>query len=99
MTTFTEQVLGEPTWKDALLNLLLVKREALVNEAVVGGNLGHNDHEVNEFKIFADMRKSASKSSTLDMRRTDFRLIRELVSKVPRKYLCRCWGSSLLVTF
>lgn len=36
-----------------------------------------------EFKISVDWRKSASKTSTLDMRRDDFRLLWELVSKVP----------------
>ncbi|KAF4799312.1 hypothetical protein TURU_055753 [Turdus rufiventris] len=35
--------------------------------------------EETEFKISLDRRKSASKTSNLDMRRHDFRLLRELV--------------------
>lgn len=67
-----------------------------MSEMVVGSHLGH---KVNKFKIFVDRRKSASKCSTLDMRRTDFRLIRGLVSKVPGESFWRCWVSSALITF
>ncbi|KAJ7415274.1 hypothetical protein BTVI_38760 [Pitangus sulphuratus] len=44
----------------------------------IGGHLGHSHHGVIEFKISADRRKSASKTSALDMRRADFRLFRKL---------------------
>lgn len=53
---------------------------------VVGGLFGDRDHEVIDFKISGDRRKTASKASILDMldmRRSDFRLLRELVNKVP----------------
>ncbi|GAB0203307.1 hypothetical protein GRJ2_002796300 [Grus japonensis] len=80
---FLVQLLKEPTRKGALLDLLLVNREGLVGEVAIGGRLGHSDHEVVEFKIFGDRRKTATKTSTLDMGRADFRLLRELVSQVP----------------
>ncbi|KAJ7405426.1 hypothetical protein BTVI_69140 [Pitangus sulphuratus] len=72
-----QEVLREPTQKDAL-DLLLVNRVDLVSEVEIGGHLGHSDHEVIKFKISVDRSKSASKTSTLDMRRVDFRLLREL---------------------
>ncbi|KAJ7406063.1 hypothetical protein WISP_136041 [Willisornis vidua] len=50
----------------------------LVSKVEMGGHLGQSDHEVIEFKISVERRKSASKTSTLDMRRADFRLLREL---------------------
>ncbi|KAJ7421823.1 hypothetical protein WISP_41053 [Willisornis vidua] len=53
----------------------------LTSEVEIGGHPGHSDHEAFEFKISVDRRKSASKTSTLDTRRADFRLLRELVSK------------------
>ncbi|GAB0207904.1 mitochondrial enolase superfamily member 1 [Grus japonensis] len=81
--SFLVQLLKEPTRKGALLDLLLVNREGLVGEVAIGGRLGHSDHEVVEFKIFGDRRKTATKTSTLDMGRADFRLLRELVSQVP----------------
>ncbi|GAB0202528.1 mitochondrial enolase superfamily member 1 [Grus japonensis] len=80
---FLVQVLKEPTRKGALLDLLLMNREGLLGEMAIGGCLGHSDHEVVEFKIFGDRRKTATKTSTLDMGRADFRLLRELVSQVP----------------
>ena len=54
-----------------------------MGEMEIGGHLGHSDHEAVKFKIYGDRRKTASKTSTLDMRRADFRLLRELLSKVP----------------
>ncbi|KAJ7410300.1 hypothetical protein BTVI_53886 [Pitangus sulphuratus] len=74
-----EQVLRKPTWKDALLDLLLVNRVDLVGEAVIGDHLGHSDHKAIEFKISVDWRRSASKISALDMRRAEFRLLRKLL--------------------
>lgn len=50
---------------------------------VVGGLFADRDHEAVEFKISGDREKTASKASTLDMRRPDLRLLRELASKAP----------------
>ncbi|KAF4795393.1 hypothetical protein TURU_093182 [Turdus rufiventris] len=83
---FMEQVLRKPTGKDALLDLLLVNREDVMSKVVTGAYLGHSDHgaiEAIEFKISVDRRKSASKSSILDERRAELRLLKELVTKVP----------------
>jgi len=43
---------------------------------VIGGCLGHSDHEVVEFQIVCNRKKTASKTSTLDMGRADFRLLK-----------------------
>ena len=59
---FLSQVLSEPTRKDALLDLLFVNREGLVGDVMVGGCLGHSDHEMVEFKIFSVMRKKGQHS-------------------------------------
>ncbi|GAB0203247.1 hypothetical protein GRJ2_002790300 [Grus japonensis] len=66
---FLLQVLSELT--RILLDLLFVNREGLMGKEVI------------EFQIIGDRRKIASKTSTLDMGRADFRLLKELVSKVP----------------
>ncbi|KAJ7402613.1 hypothetical protein BTVI_84829 [Pitangus sulphuratus] len=71
-------VLRELAQKDALLDLLLVNRVDLMNEVEIGGCLGHSEHEAIKFKLSVDRRKSASKTSALDMRRAEFRLLREL---------------------
>lgn len=45
-------VLREPTRKGALLDLLLVNRDGLMDEVAVGGYLhGHIGHEVFQFKM------------------------------------------------
>ena len=80
---FFVQVLRELTRKGALLDLLFVNRKGLVGKVVIGGCLGHSDHDVVEFQIVGDRRKTSSKTSTLDMGRADFGLLKELVSKVP----------------
>ncbi|RMC20216.1 hypothetical protein DUI87_01062 [Hirundo rustica rustica] len=74
------------TKKGDLLDLLLVNREGLESEVAIGGYLGHSDHEAIEFKICGEKRKSASKTSTLDMRRGDFKLLRELVKALPTSH-------------
>ncbi|KAK4806138.1 hypothetical protein QYF61_001061 [Mycteria americana] len=80
---FLSQVLGEPTRKDALLDLLFVNGEGLVGDVMVGGCLGHSDHEMVELKIFSVMRKKDSRVATLDFRRANFKLLGELISRVP----------------
>lgn len=54
-----------------------------MSKVATGGHLGHSNHEAIEFKISADSRKSASKSSVPDKRRADFRLLKEFVTEVP----------------
>ncbi|KAJ7396027.1 rna-directed dna polymerase from mobile element jockey-like [Pitangus sulphuratus] len=63
-----------------ILNPLLLShgRKGLMSDVVIEGHFGHNDHEAIEFKMSADRRKSTSKTSILDMRRADFRLLREI---------------------
>ncbi|KAJ7408465.1 hypothetical protein BTVI_59468 [Pitangus sulphuratus] len=77
---FMEHILRGPTRKDAPLDLLLDNGADLVSKVEIGGCLGHSDHEENEFKIFVD-RRNASEISTLNMRREDFSLLRELITK------------------
>lgn len=40
------QILKELTRKPAILDLLFVNREGLVDDVVIGGHLGYSDHEV-----------------------------------------------------
>lgn len=60
--------------------------------------LGHGNHAAIEFEISVVRKKSASKTSALDTGRTNFRLLRVLVSKVPWEItvegakLHQCWS-------
>lgn len=80
---FLSQVLSEPARKDALPDLLFMNRGGLV--AVVGGSLGHSGHIMFEFEVFGAMRKKVIRVDTLDFKRANFKLLRELFSSVPRE--------------
>lgn len=77
---FLVQLLREITREGVLLP---VHRQGLMGEVSVDGHLGHSDQEVVEFKVFGDRRKTATKSSTLDMGKAEFKLFGELVCKIP----------------
>ncbi|XP_051640625.1 uncharacterized protein LOC127469851 [Manacus candei] len=79
---FLLQLVNEPTRDGALLDLLFTNREGLVGDVVVGGRLGHSDHEIIEFSILRDARRAINKTSTLDFQRADFSLFKKLVQRV-----------------
>uniref|UniRef100_A0A8B9ZFV9 Reverse transcriptase domain-containing protein n=1 Tax=Anas platyrhynchos TaxID=8839 RepID=A0A8B9ZFV9_ANAPL len=81
--SFLTQLISEPTRGGALLDLLFTNREGLVEDVIVGNSLGQSDHEMVEFSILGGARKGTSKTTVLDFRRADFRLLRTLVGGVP----------------
>ncbi|TRZ18654.1 hypothetical protein HGM15179_008452 [Zosterops borbonicus] len=85
---FIEEVIKEMTWKDALLDLLLPNRVDLMSGVEIGGCLGHSNLEVINIKIPVDRRKSACKTSALDMRKADFRLLKKLVNEGQKEFQC-----------
>lgn len=56
-----------------------------MREMEISAHLGHSNRKATEFEISLDRRKSARKTSTLDIRRADSKLLSEAVSKVPWK--------------
>jgi len=66
-----------------MLNLVLTNKEGLVGNVKVKGSLGFSDHEMVEFNILRAARRLHSKLTTLDFRRADFGLFRDLLSRVP----------------
>lgn len=77
---FIEQVIKELAWKGAFLDLLLLNRVGLLSKVEIGSHHGHSDPEEIQFKIPVDRRKSACKTSALNMRKADFRLLKKLVN-------------------
>ena len=51
------------------LDLLFVNREGLVDVVMVGGCLGHSNHEMIGFLILGEVRRGISRTATLDFRR------------------------------
>ena len=91
---FFSQVLSEPSGKDALLDLLIMNREALGGDVMVGGHsgLGHSDHAMVEFQLFSVKRKKESRVATLGFRRANMKLFGELVNRVPREWAFEGFG-------
>ena len=63
---FLTQLVSEPTREGALLDLLFVNREGLMDDMEVGGQLGHSDHEIREFSILREVRRGSSRTDILD---------------------------------
>ncbi|GAB0209831.1 hypothetical protein GRJ2_003448800 [Grus japonensis] len=76
---FVLQVTEEPTRRGAMLDLVLTNKEGLVGDVKLKGSLGCSDHEMVEFRILRAARRACSKLTTLDFRRADFGLFRDLL--------------------
>ena len=76
---FLMQVVEEPTKRDTLLDLILMNKERLVEDLKVGGILSCSDHEVVEFRILCGGSRAINGIKTLDFRRANFALFKELL--------------------
>ncbi|GAB0186157.1 hypothetical protein GRJ2_001081000 [Grus japonensis] len=65
-----------------MLDLVLTNKEELVRNVKLKGSLGCSDHEVVEFKTFRAVRRVHSKLTTLDFRRAEFGLFRDLLGRL-----------------
>ncbi|CAM5117040.1 unnamed protein product [Natator depressus] len=87
---FLQQVVAEPTRGDAILDLVLVSSEDLIEEMVVRDNLGSSDHELIQFKLNRRINKNKSATRVFDFKRADFQKLRQLVREVD-------WTEELMV--
>jgi len=76
-------VTEKPKKRGAILVLVLTNKEGLVGNVKLKGSLGCNDQDMVEFKILRGARRVQSKLTTLDFRRADFGLFRNLLGRVP----------------
>ncbi|GAB0180267.1 mitochondrial enolase superfamily member 1 [Grus japonensis] len=65
------------------MDLILSNKEGLVGDVKLKGSLGCSDHEMVEFRILRAARRALSKLTTLDFRRADFGLFRDLLARIP----------------
>jgi len=70
------------TRRGATLNLVLTNKEELVGNVKLKDSTSFSDHTMVQFKIFRAARRAHSKLNTLDFRRADFGLFRDLLSRV-----------------
>jgi len=80
---FLMQVVEEPTRKGALLDPALTNKERLVEDMKARGRLGCSDHEMVEFRILHGGSRAISRIKTLDLRRANFGLSKELLGGNP----------------
>jgi len=66
-----------------MLDLVLTNKEGLVGNVKVKGSLGCSDQKMVEFKILRAARRVWSKLATLDFRRADSGLLRDLLRRIP----------------
>jgi len=79
---FLMQVVEEPKRRGMLLDLVLMNKEGLVEDVKVGGSLGCSDHDMVEFRILRRGSRAISKIKTLDFRRANFGLFKELLGGI-----------------
>jgi len=65
---------------------MLTSASELNSDMKTGGSLGCSDHTLVEFTVLRDMGKAASTVRTLNFRKTNFQLFKELVSRTPGKW-------------
>jgi len=80
---FLMQVVEEPTRKGALLDLVLTKKEGLLEDVKARGRLSCSDCEIVEFRILHGGSRAISRIKTLDLRRANIGLFKELLGGIP----------------
>jgi len=69
--------------KGALLDHVLTNKEGLVEDVKAAGSLSCSDHEMVEFRIVRGGSRVISRIKTLDFRRPNFGLFKELLGGIP----------------
>ena len=65
-----------------MLDLVLTNQEGFLGSVKLKGSLDCSDHKMVEFKIFRASKRVRSRLATLDLRRANIDLFRELLSRV-----------------
>jgi len=77
------QLVEEPMMRGMWLDLVLRNKEGLIENVKVGDSLGCSDDEMVEFRILHGGSRAVSRITTLDLRRANFGLFKELLGGIP----------------
>jgi len=80
---FLSQVTDTPTGGDATLDLMLTNASELIGDIKSGGSVGCSDPLLVEFTVLRDIGKARNIVRTLNFRKANFQLFKELVSRTP----------------
>ncbi|KAK4806794.1 hypothetical protein QYF61_005590 [Mycteria americana] len=86
-------MIDSPTRGEELLDLLLTNTGELIGEVKTGGSLGCSDHALVEFTIWRDMGQVKSRVRTLNFRKANIQLFKELVDGTPWETALRDKGA------
>ena len=73
----------EPTRRGVLLYLVLANKAGPVEVVKAEGRLGCSDQEMTEFRISCGRIRKPSRIATLDFRRANFDLFKQLLGEIP----------------
>jgi len=90
---FLSQVIDTPAWGDAILDLMLTSESELISDVKTGGSLGCSEHALVELTVLRDMGNARSIVRTLNSRKANFQLFKELVSRTPWEVVLRDRGA------
>ena len=65
------------------MDLMVTNSSELIGDVKTGGNLGCSDHALGEFTVLRGTGKVRSIVRTLDFRKANFQLFKELLSRTP----------------
>jgi len=80
---FLMQVVEEPTRRCVLLDHVLMNKERLVEDVKAGGSLSSSKLEMVEFRILYGGSRAISRITTLDFKRDNFGLFKDLLAGIP----------------
>ena len=66
-----------------MLDMMLTNVSDLISDIKTGGSLGCSDHALVEFTVLRDIGKATIKVRTLNFRKANFQLFKELVGRTP----------------
>jgi len=82
----------EPTRRGMLLDPVLTNREVLVEDVKTVHSLGCSDPEMVEFRVLRGGSTAVSRITTLDFRRANFGLFKDLLGGIPWVRALECKG-------
>jgi len=90
---FLSQVISTPTLGDAILDLVVSNASELVGDVKIGGSLGYSDHALVELTLLREMGITKSIVRTLNFRRANFQLFKEIIRRTPWETVLRDRGT------
>jgi len=90
---FLSQVISTPTRGDVILDLVVTNASELVADVKIGGSLGCSDHALVELMLLREMEITKSIVRTLNFRRANLQLFKEIVRRTPWETVLRDRGT------